>query len=237
MIPQAKRRPSVALPVARSRSPSRSDLIRAGRVAPALTRWYERHGRSFVWRGWRDPYRLAVTEVLLQRTRAEVVAAFVERFFVRFPDWTALGQADARELETELRPLGLQRRRAESLHRLAVSAAEDSGLAIDLHHAGIGQYIDRALRVGMTGASVAMVDSNFVRIVRRAFGGRWLADYRYDTRLQGIAHRIIERADNPRHANWAILDIGATVCLPRRPRCGACPLASQCLAVRTGQVT
>lgn len=79
-----------------------------------------------------------------------------------------------------------------------------------------------------------MVDSNFVRIVRRIFVGEWKADYRYDDRLQAIASAIIAGAADPRVANWAILDLGAQVCVPRRPRCDWCPLSTWCSFATTG---
>jgi A/G-specific adenine glycosylase len=93
---------------------------------------------------------------------------------------------------------------------------------------GVGQYISRAIAVGVRNEPLAMVDSNWVRIVHRIFGGRWLSDYRFDSRLQSIALSIVEADGNARHANWAILDLGAALCRPTRPLCPECPIRSAC---------
>jgi A/G-specific adenine glycosylase len=74
-----------------------------------------------------------------------------------------------------------------------------------------------------------MVDSNFVRLMRRTHHGHWMSDYRWDARMQAIATAVIAASQNPRHANWAVLDLGSMVCRPRDPRCGECPIASVCL--------
>ena len=73
-----------------------------------------------------------------------------------------------------------------------------------------------------------MVDSNWVRILHRAREGEWMADYRYDPRLQGIAQAIVEAHTEPREINWAMLDLGALVCRPANPLCGECPLVGSC---------
>jgi A/G-specific adenine glycosylase len=85
------------------------------------------------------------------------------------------------------------------------------------------------MRVTLNGERVAMVDGNFVRMLRRVFAGPWMSDYRYDSRLQELARAIVQGATDPRHANWAVLDLGATICIPRRPRCSDCPLVDACL--------
>src|SRR6266542_2502746 len=105
-----------------NKSATHQDRETARKLAPLLEAWYERCGRSFPWRSWHDEFRLAVTEILLQRTRAEVVTRFVERFLARYPNWRALSQVDASELERILRPLGLHRRRAVALRQLAAAA-------------------------------------------------------------------------------------------------------------------
>lgn len=195
-----------------------------GALAPA---WFASHGRDFEWRQWSDPYRLLITEILLQRTSASAVAAFLPTFFGRFPSWSELAEAHTEELGEMLEPLGLHVRRAETLSSLARVA--ETGLPDDLRALpGVGQYVDRAVRVAIDGARAAMVDANFVRILRRVFGGTWKADYRWDGRLQGLALEVVSASDDPRTANWAILDLGALVCRARAPLCQACPFATVC---------
>ncbi len=209
-------------------SATRSDLRMAERIGKLLPPWYERNGRRFPWRTWTDFYRLTVVEVLLQRTRAEQVEHHAGAFFDKYPTWEALAAARETELEVCLAPLGLHRRRSRALAALA-QAKPSAGSRLD-RLPGLGQYISRAVAVASSNASVAMVDSNFVRIVRRVFEGGWMSDYRYDRRLQELASGIIRGSGDPRGANWAILDLGAAVCRPRRPRCPVCPLASSCAA-------
>src|SRR3990172_880658 len=215
-------------------APARQEeLARSRALAPRLERWFSVAGRDFPWREWRDEYRVLVTEVLLQRTRAGVVATFLTRFLGRYPSWESIETSDRSELEAVLEPLGLQRRRASNLASLASISPTDRRSD---RAPGIGQYIGRAVRVNIDGVREAMVDSNFVRVLRRVFPGPWKADYRYDTRLQELAQAVIDGAKDPRAANWAVLDLGAFVCTPRRPRCRECPLADLCPSSSTTQL-
>jgi A/G-specific adenine glycosylase len=206
------------------------DVEIARSCAPLLERWFQLGGRRFVWRSWSDEYRVLVAEVLLQRTRAEAAEAFLPSFLSAYPNWGALASSDRDELEELLRPLGLARRRAESLRSLAGILVEAPDQRDYEYLPGIGQYIGRAARVAMYGSREAMVDANFVRVLRRVFDGPWMADYRYDQRLQCLARSLTEGAHDPRVVNWAVLDLGALLCTPRRPRCGRCPLQSRCRA-------
>lgn len=202
-------------------------MAKSRELAKPLERWFCEHGRAFPWRDWTDPYRVTVAEVLLQRTRAEVVAAFLPAFLEKYRSWDGIAAARVEDLELDLARIGLQRRRADSLKLLAAWAT-DSGRLADATAPGVGQYIERAVRVALVGEALPMVDANFVRIVRRVFAGSWMADYRYDPRLQSVAHALVEEADDPRHVNWAVLDLAATVCTPSRPHCGTCPLRPRC---------
>lgn len=203
------------------------ELRRARRIGRSLSPWYERNGRHFPWRAWTDTFRLTVVEVLLQRTKAEHVERHVGTFFAKYRNWQSLAGTRPIELEADLAPLGLHRRRSKSLVALAQAMSGED--AAGDHLPGLGQYITRAVAVASSNAPEAMVDSNFVRIIRRAFGGEWMSDYRYDRRLQELAAEVIRASENPRAANWAILDLGAGVCRPRSPRCPECPIAKFCL--------
>jgi len=170
-----------------------------------------------------------VVEILLQRTRAEVVAAFVPDFLDRFPDWDSIVAAPLAELVAALAPLGLHRRRAAALRDLASSVQGDPPASGTWQgRPGVGQYVARAIAVNVENRRCAMVDTNFVRVLRRLFGGRWASDYRYDKRLQTLAVAVVEGAADIRAVNWAVLDLGATVCKPRRPNCKGCPLQVDC---------
>jgi A/G-specific adenine glycosylase len=205
-----------------------TDLDRASLCAALLEEWYPRNGRRFGWRSWTDEYRVLVTEVLLQRTRAEVVESALPAFLVRYPSWVGLAATSHEELRAILAPLGLSDRRAASLRGLAQMMAGRIAPIEYEQLPGVGQYIGRSTRVSLHASREAMVDANFVRVLRRVFVGPWMADYRHDRRLQRLALAVIETAGDPRVTNWAMLDLGATVCVPGRPRCGECPLAAQC---------
>jgi A/G-specific adenine glycosylase len=217
---------------ARQQYPNDADLRRARNIGHALDEWFRRAGRDFPWRHWRDGYRLAVTEILLQRTQATTVARFIIGFLEKYPDAQSLASADAQELELDLLPLGIHRRRAAALRGLGVSLTSQPEVAWE-DRPGVGQYVSRAIAVGMNDERVPMVDSNFVRILRRAFGGTWMADYRYDLRLQTLATAIVQAGSGSREVNWAVLDVGALICRPQRPSCYECPIHLLC---RTGRL-
>ena len=210
---------------------ARSEVTQARRIGAALEGWAADNLRDLPWRHWSDGYRVTVTEVLLQQTAASKVAAFLDDWLVAYPDWISLASASVSELTDRLRPLGLHRRRAATLHRLALSVLESPAMGLE-ERPGIGQYIARAVNVSLAGSVEAMVDVNFVRVVRRAFEGPWMADYRYDPRLQAIAMAVVLGADDPKVVNWSVLDLAASICKPRRPSCGACPIMQEC---RTGR--
>ena len=186
------------------------------------------NGRSFVWRDWSDEYRLTVVEVLLQRTRAETVARFAPTFFEAFPDWPTLAGQPATSLEVTLAPIGLSHRRADVLHWLAVHMANRT-VPVTVEAPG-GQRRSTSAGPSLSWGEerAAMVDSNWVRVYPGVFEGSWMADYRYDPRLQALSQAIVDGGRDARAVNWAMLDLGATICLPRRPRCDACPLAATC---------
>ena len=192
-----------------------------------LETWFVFNGRQFTWRSWRDTYRVALTEVLLQRTRASAVDQFLPRFLNRFPTWHSISNASHSEVAEHLEDRSVLVHVApRRLAFASYSLAGDGRLSAEAP--GIGQYIDRAIRVTQRADRVAMIDSNWVRILRRVFRGPWLADYRYDPKLQALGAEIVLGTRDPRTVNWAALDLGAAVCKPRAPACNSCPLISHC---------
>lgn len=211
--------------------------VSARRIATArrnLLVWFARHGRQF---SWRRPnasrYEQIVSEVLLQRTRAESVDAVMGDFVERYPNWTALAIASRDDLQGFLRPLGLWQRRAESLTRLAATVVllgeefPDSRAELEELPA-VGQYVASAILMFVHGHPEALLDTNMSRVLERYFGPRQLADIRYDCYLQKLARRFVAHGSG-QEVNWAILDLGATVCKPTSPNCEVCPLARGCL--------
>lgn len=212
------------------RTPSKRDLTL---LQSRLEAWFSCEGRAFPWRRHRATiYERVVPEVLLQRTRAEVVAKFLPRFFRRYPSWNQLAKAREQDLREFLQPLGLWRRRAYSLVALATAVADRKGRfpktrsEIELLPA-VGQYVCNAVMLFKHGQPEPLLDVNMARVLERCFGSRKLADIRYDPELQKIA-RLVVSGPNAVRLNWAILDLAAKVCINKTPRCTECPLKGGC---------
>ena len=169
----------------------------------ALLAWYRASARDLPWRGTSDPYAILVSEVMLQQTQVERVIPRYERWLRRWPTAAALGDATTAEVIVEWQGLGYNRR-AVSLHR-AAQQVRDEGWPDDLTRLpGVGPYTAAALGNFAFGEDVLPRDVNVDRVERRT------------------GHRFTGRSAQ------ALMDLGATVCLARVPRCGRCPLASEC---------
>jgi A/G-specific adenine glycosylase len=202
-----------------------------------LLRWFDEHARAFP---WRDPaatkYEQILSEILLQRTRAETVARFYPVFFARYPDWKALSRAKLEDLEEILRPLGLYRHRARRLYRLARDLKRRRGrvpcTSDELSASGFaGLYVTNAFELFVLRHRRPLLDVNMSRVLKRYFNSGVFIDVRHDRALQLLATDIIE-VRRCKELNWAILDFAALVCRSRVPRCHACVLALHCLHIR-----
>ena len=165
--------------------------------------WYETQRRDLPWRRTRDPYAILVSEVMLQQTQVDRVVPRYERWLERWPTVEGLAAATPAEVIVEWQGLGYNRR-ALALHRAACHIAA-SGWPRDLTALpGVGPYTAAALRNFAFGEDVLPQDVNVERVERRTGGA-----------FSGAAAA-------------ALMDLGATICLARIPRCGTCPLASEC---------
>jgi A/G-specific adenine glycosylase len=224
-------------PHPRRRSPTSARIARA---RTALLVWFRRNGRRFPWRDpHADNYVHVLTEVLLQRTRAEVVAGFLPAFLTRFPCWASVAAARRGVLERRLIKLGLWRRRGSSLRNLARElGARDwrwPSTRCDLEQMpAVGQYVAGAVLLFVHGRPEPLLDTNMARVLERLYGSRELADIRYDPWLQKLAHRLV-RSRAAREVNWAVFDLAALVCRTRAPLCNCCPVSSMCDARRAGR--
>jgi A/G-specific adenine glycosylase len=213
-----------------SRNTAQLDFMR-----DALLRWYRTHGRRFPWRSARRRiYVQVVSEILLQRTRAEVVARFWPTFVSQYPNWGSLASASEVELRNLLKPLGLARRRAAVLTRLGQEMHRRRGRFPrnrEMLEAlpGIGQYVANAALLFVHGVRSPLLDVNMARVIERCFGPRDLADIRYDPWLQRFANVLVDHP-NAREINWSVLDLASGVCKLRRPNCPSCPLRTICLS-------
>jgi A/G-specific adenine glycosylase len=189
--------------------------------AGALLDWYERVRRPLPWRATRDPYALLVSEVMLQQTQAARVVPYYHAFLERFPDPATLAAAPARDVLAAWSGLGYNRR-APALQRAAAVVAE-RGWPEDLTELpGVGAYTAAAVASFAWGRQAAAVDTNVRRVLCRHDG----AEHAPRT----LAARAAELMPAGRAApfNQAMMELGATVCRPRRPECGGCPVRSGC---------
>ncbi len=192
-------------------------------VRARLLRWYAREGRRLPWRATRDPYAILVSEVMLQQTQVARVLPAYASFLRRFPPLHALSRATLADVLRAWSGLGYNRR-ARDLHRIARSVP--AGLPTDVSSLdalpGVGAYTAGAVSCFSTGTRVAFADTNIRRVLGRVVLGR------VATEREAIA---IDEELLPRDpATWhhALMDLGATICVSRTPRCDACPLASGC---------
>ena len=211
----------------------------AAELADALLDWYAAHQRDLPWRRTDDPYRIWVSEVMLQQTRVTAVIPYYEHFLTRFATVQALAEAELSEVLALWQGLGYYAR-ARSLHRAArIVVAEHGGqLPADrdalLALPGIGDYTAGALLSIAFGQDAVALDGNVKRILARLF------DYDDDIgttaaqrTLEGHARALLP-AGRARAFNQALMDLGTAVCLPGVPACGACPIAAWCLARARG---
>ena len=191
----------------------------------ALLAWYERVRRPLPWRATRDPYALLVSEVMLQQTQARRVVPYYERWLARFPTPRALARAPVRDVLAAWSGLGYNRR-ALALQRAAAVVAE-RGWPDDLTELpGVGPYTAAAVASFAWDRQVAAVDTNVRRVLSRRDG--------VDYGPRALAERAAALLPPGRAAafNQAMMEVGATVCRPRAPRCGECPVAAGCAGPR-----
>ena len=191
-----------------------------------LLHWYTRHGRrDLPWRRTRDPYRIYISEMMLQQTQVKtVLERFYFPFLERFPTLQSVADAELEEVLHAWQGLGYYRR-ARYIHAAARLAAPE--LPTDPEELvklpGIGKSTAHAIAAFAAHAPVPILDANVRRILHRFFAQKKATE----KELWRLAEELLDR-ENPYDYNQAMMDIGATVCLPKAPRCDACPLRSEC---------
>jgi len=222
------------------RAPGASAAAQASIAGPLLA-WYDRHRRRLPWRAepgeTADPYLVWLSEIMLQQTTVATVIPYFERFRARWPDVSSLSAASLDDVLRGWAGLGYYAR-ARNLHRCAQTVAGSwNGRFPDSEEAlrtlpGIGRYTAAAIAAIAFGRHATPVDGNIERIVARLFA---VADPlpAAKPRIQSLAEGItpLQRAGD---FAQALMDLGATVCTPRRPACPACPIIRACAAERTG---
>jgi A/G-specific adenine glycosylase len=224
------------------------------RVKTVFTRkllaWWSRAARDLPWRRTRDPYRVLVSEFMLQQTQVSRVAEYYPRFLERFPDLETLAAAPARAVREQWEGLGYYAR-AQNLHSLAKGVVRRYDATLPdkpeelIKLPGIGPYTAGAVASFAYERAVPAVDTNVARVIRRVFFGERLTRQRLTrqrrTRRRSIPARLIWSIasslvpKNGKRAwkfNQAVMELGALVCVAKKPKCSECPVRPIC---RTGK--
>ena len=209
-------------------------------IAPPLLAWYDQHKRVLPWRDTGDPYKVWVSEIMLQQTRVAAVIPYYRRWMEALPDLAALAAVEEERLMKLWEGLGYYSR-ARNLRRAARIITEDlGGVFPDTYEAllalpGVGDYTAGAVASIAFGRPVPAVDGNVLRIAARLWAMEEdVMDLAVRKKIRAMVCALLP-ADRPGAFNQALMDLGATVCLPGgAPLCGGCPLASLCAARAAG---
>ena len=215
----------------------------AATFAPNLLDWFARHGRhDLPWRHDRTLYRVWVSEIMLQQTQVATVIPYYARFTARFPDLGALASAPLDEVLHHWSGLGYYAR-ARNLHRAARLIRDEHGGAVPTELAalvalpGVGRSTAGAILALALDTRHPILDGNVKRVLARWFG---VEGFPGGTRIATTLWALSEAVTPVRDAanfTQAIMDLGATICTVRLPRCGQCPISGECVALRTNRTT
>ncbi|HEV7929770.1 MAG TPA: A/G-specific adenine glycosylase [Nitrosospira sp.] len=213
-----------------------------------LIRWQEKHGRHHLpWQNTRDPYAIWLSEIMLQQTQVSTVIPYYQRFLQSFPDIRSLAQASLDEVMVRWSGLGYYSR-GRNLHRAARLIVSDhkgrfpATADMILKLPGIGRSTAAAIAVFAYGERCAILDGNVKRVLSRCFGIEgYPGDKKNETLLWQKAEELLPTLDDTAGKNiegrveaytQALMDLGATVCTRRKPKCHSCPLRLDCVALR-----
>jgi len=204
-----------------------------------LLNWYHKHGRTLPWRDHPDPYAVWVSEIMLQQTRVDTVIPYFEKWMRLFPNVTSLANASEQEVLNAWEGLGYYSR-ARNLHKAAKVIAEkfNGQLPRDLTDLrslpGIGRYTVGAIASMAFGMDEPTLDGNLRRVFSRLFDVDEFADSPVGEKiLWELAAQNLPKGQAGDY-NQALMDLGATICLPKNPRCLLCPLMEICEARKNG---
>ncbi|MGA2168396.1 MAG: A/G-specific adenine glycosylase [Terracidiphilus sp.] len=208
---------------------------KTARLRRQLLEWYARNRRDLPWRRSPDPYAIWVAEIMLQQTRVAVVVERYQAFLARFPTLVSLALAPEEDVLALWSGLGYYRR-ARMLHKAAKFVANQHQVNLPASAAelrtlpGIGAYTAAAIASIAHGEAVPVVDGNVERVLCRLEGwefGSRSGGATLKRRIEDLAAQLVDPAQ-PGEFNQALMELGATVCLPRNPQCLACPVAGDC---------
>lgn len=200
--------------------------------------WFRKHARDLPWRGTRDPYRVWVSEIILQQTRVDQGTPYIERFLKRFPTVEALSRAKPDEVLKLWEGLGYYSR-ARNLHRAAIEVVNaGNGLPRSAQDwtalPGVGRYTAGAIASIAFDEPAPVLDGNVKRVYSRLLDLELCADEPAATELLWQLAEELVRGKSSGDFNQAVMELGASVCLPRAPQCDLCPVADLCLSKSRG---
>jgi A/G-specific adenine glycosylase len=201
-----------------------------------LVGWFKRQGRPLPWRGTCDPYAILVSELMLQQTQVSTVLAHYQRWFERFPTLRDLARAEQSEVLHAWQGLGYYKR-ARNLHQCAKIILVDwnkkfpSAVNELMRLPGVGRYTAGAIASFAFDLPAPIVDANIARAVSRLLNLQEPVDQPRGSRvIWGFASLYVQ-GHHPGLLNSALMELGATICVPRKPLCGVCPVRSFCAAI------
>ncbi len=211
-------------------------------IRKALADWFARHQRKLPWRETCDPYAIWVSEVMLQQTQVKTVIPYFLDFIAAHPTIRALAEADLETILKSWEGLGYYAR-ARNLHKAAGIVTRDMGERVPdnykafLSLPGVGNYIAAAVQSIAFGRPFAVVDGNVKRVLARLFTIHTpINTPGAHKAFQDTSDRLLDRED-PGTFNQALMELGALVCTPKSPRCGACPLSQNCRALAENRIS
>lgn len=210
-------------------------------IQQKLHKWYHQHKRDLPWRHTTDPYRIWVSEIMLQQTQVAQGLPYYHRFMDRFTSLEELAKAEEDEVLKLWQGLGYYSR-ARHLHSAAKQVVNEHGGVFPqdyntlLSLKGVGDYTAAAVSSFSSGELRACIDGNVIRVVCRLFG----IDTPYDTgdgkkTIKALADELLSKTDSATH-NQAIMEFGALQCTPKNTNCDICPLQNKCIAYAKQQV-
>ncbi|MEX0662004.1 MAG: A/G-specific adenine glycosylase [Balneolaceae bacterium] len=206
----------------------------------ALLGWYQINKRKMPWRDITDPYKIWISEVMLQQTRVDTVIPYFNRFMEKYPTVDDLAESDQQSVLKVWEGLGYYSR-ARNMHQAAKTVSTEMNGKMPANYdgliklKGIGPYTAAAISSIAYSEKKAVVDGNVLRVLCRFFGiPDDIRSAGTKTQIQGFADDLIPES-NPGDFNQAVMELGATVCKPSNPMCDECPLSVQCVAYNSAQ--
>ncbi len=204
---------------------------------PAVRRllaWYRRHKRELPWRQTRNPYRIFVSELMLQQTQVERVIELYHRFLHDFPTWNSLAKAPTHKLIHAWAGLGYNRRAlyareaAKDVVAKGVPTSKEGWRSLK----GVGPYMSASLTAFVNHKAATVIDTNIRRVVGRVFLNIAYPTLDEDARIARVLETITPTQLDPAILPQAFMDLGATICVARTPKCAICPIQKECRSAK-----